>query len=412
MTGQIGMVGTFDVKNFGDLLFPLLATHELRERLGDVEVIAYSHRAVGPPDWAYPVLPLERLPEDLDSLDLLLVGGGHIVRFDKDVAPGYGATSPDVHHPTGYWLGPTLVAAAAGVPVAWNAVGVSADPPEWAKPLLSSAVEVCSYLAVRDEPSADVLRELSPAAEISLVPDTAFGLKRPRANRTGERARALLDAAEVPGTRYAVMQANPNLRVYATEIGDLVRSLEEAGIHVVEVPTAPALGDRTGKLGVGRPLAFDPAPDPLLLVDLVAGAEAVIAFSLHLSIAAMTHGVPVVRPAGPPGSKWALLNDYENVHTLGGAPLAVDQLGRRTVEPAVADEAARVARHWDDVAALVAARRQPGSARLARLLTEVTTALEQYGNTISRAVGPPVRTSRPRLSSRPVSAVRRRLHSP
>jgi len=73
---RIGIVGTFDVMNFGDLLFPLLAEHELRERLGDATVTAYSHRELAPPAWPYPVRPLERLPHELDTLDLLLVGGG------------------------------------------------------------------------------------------------------------------------------------------------------------------------------------------------------------------------------------------------------------------------------------------------------------------------------------------------
>ena len=162
---RIGIVGTFDVMNFGDLLFPLLAEHELRERLGDATVTAYSHRELAPPAWPYPVRPLERLPHELDTLDLLLVGGGHIVRFDKDVAPGYGSTSPDVHHPTGYWLTPTLVAGAAGVPVAWNAVGASSGTPDWARPLLAAALDLASYVSVRDEPSARELRAVSTSAK-------------------------------------------------------------------------------------------------------------------------------------------------------------------------------------------------------------------------------------------------------
>jgi lipopolysaccharide transport system ATP-binding protein len=59
----------------------------------------------------------------------VIVGGGHLVRFDKNVARGYGSTSTAVHHPTGYWLTPTLVAGAAGVPVVWNALGASPDTP-------------------------------------------------------------------------------------------------------------------------------------------------------------------------------------------------------------------------------------------------------------------------------------------
>jgi hypothetical protein len=37
------MVGTFDVDNFGDLLFPIVAEHELTARLPGVELRRYSY---------------------------------------------------------------------------------------------------------------------------------------------------------------------------------------------------------------------------------------------------------------------------------------------------------------------------------------------------------------------------------
>ena len=69
------------------------------------------------PPWPYVVHPIDDLLEHVDQLELLIVGGGHLIRFDEGVAPGYEPTSASIPLPTGYWLTPTLAAASAGVAV-------------------------------------------------------------------------------------------------------------------------------------------------------------------------------------------------------------------------------------------------------------------------------------------------------
>jgi hypothetical protein len=98
------MCGTFDVKNYGDMMFPIVLRHELEKRIPNLEVECFSYYAKEPPDWPYPVTSLTRLREVVQCFDGVVIGGGHLVRFDKDVAPGYVPPSPDLHHPTSYWL--------------------------------------------------------------------------------------------------------------------------------------------------------------------------------------------------------------------------------------------------------------------------------------------------------------------
>ena len=190
------MVGTFDVENFGDLLFPLLARHELEQRLDEPEVVLYSYHDMREGSWLYDVRSLVRLADEIEALDLLIVGGGDLVRFDVDIAPSYVPPVPDLQHPTGFWLMPTLVAAAAGVSVAWNAVGVIRRPPEREAALLALAAEVVDYLAVRDEPSRERLGPSATSARV--VPDTAFGLRALHGSATAvEERNALLREAGV-----------------------------------------------------------------------------------------------------------------------------------------------------------------------------------------------------------------------
>ena len=48
-TRRVGIVGTFDVANFGDLLFPYLAEDALRRRLEPIDLRRYSIRPMAAP---------------------------------------------------------------------------------------------------------------------------------------------------------------------------------------------------------------------------------------------------------------------------------------------------------------------------------------------------------------------------
>jgi lipopolysaccharide transport system ATP-binding protein len=100
---RVGMVGTFDVANFDDLLFPLVAKAELRRRLGDVEIHPYSCHARSAPSWPFHVTPLERLPEDVETLDLLLVGSGDIILQVSGPRRSWSRTSPSYRTRTPTW---------------------------------------------------------------------------------------------------------------------------------------------------------------------------------------------------------------------------------------------------------------------------------------------------------------------
>jgi lipopolysaccharide transport system ATP-binding protein len=176
MGHRVAIVGGFDVSNFGDLLFPLLAAAELRQRLDDVQVDAYAYRAMSTRTWPYEVQPVQRVCADVARCDALVVGGGLIIRGDEHIAAGYVPTDARIHHPLGLWLIPSLTAKLTGVPVAWNAPGVLDGLPREIAPLVALAGETIDYVAVRDTSSAQRLAALAPTAEIRIVPDTAFGV--------------------------------------------------------------------------------------------------------------------------------------------------------------------------------------------------------------------------------------------
>ena len=243
---EIGIAGTFDVQNLGDLLFPIVAEAELSRRIGPINLHRFSYGEKNPPEWPYRVESVAALPQRAADLDAMLIGGGHLIRFDKAVAPGYGPPSPDIHHPTGYWLMPALLALQNGCPVIWNAVETWREVPDWAAPLLRAALENSSYVAVRHEHSRDDLLPFANGVPVEVVPDTCFGIGRiVDPTRPSDRYLKLRRAA---GLRppYIVIQATPHQAGF-------VRFLRQhrarfTGYQFVSVPIGPALGDHDGAL--------------------------------------------------------------------------------------------------------------------------------------------------------------------
>lgn len=357
---KVGICGTFDVQNYGDLLFPLIAEAELKHRLGRVTLHPFSYSSKAPPDWPYAVRSLVDLPSAIGELDGLVVGGGHLIRFDQDVAPGYGPPAPSIHHPTGYWLTPALIALQNGLPVAWNAPGVHGEIPAWAEPLMQVALGGSGYVSVRDDPSRQALLRFAPPSGIAVVPDTVFGIgqlidaERPSADLVRLRAAAGL------GDRYVVVQATRGLEAFARLVRDHPETFD--GRQLVLLPIGPVLGDDVALFGDDLPNAIRlPSwPTPLLLAELIGRSAGVVGVSLHMAITALAMGVPVFRPSDvEAGGKYSVLSDFDTVAHFAREP-AIDprwfagRLGRTAPTPAVAAAVARLSDHWDGLARTLA----------------------------------------------------------
>ncbi|WP_248796078.1 polysaccharide pyruvyl transferase family protein [Pseudomonas sp. MWU13-2105] len=358
-TWHIGIFGTFDVENYGDLLFPILAEAELSKRLGPVQLHRFSYNAKSQAEWPYAVTSLTDLPELAEQLDGVLIGGGFIIRFDKVVAHGYVPPSPDIHHPTGYWLSPALIAQQHGVPVIWNAPGMHCnDIPEWSTPLLRLALEHSQCVRVRDEPSRASLSELSPGTDIQVLPDTAFNLpdlideQHPSAAFAELRQTFGLDAP------YIVIQSihvvEPFLQLFEQHPQAL------AGYRLLVMPIGPVLGDHHMVVSQRIPdtITLPFWPEPLLLAEILCHAQAVIGHSYHLSISALVFGVPVFSTADLSTGKYTALAEMGQMHALPPAEeLTVQWFTSRIgkTQPSARLKAATVelAAYWEQVATII-----------------------------------------------------------
>lgn len=370
------MVGTFDAANFGDVLFPEIARHELGVRLGDVEITAYGYRSMSTPHWPYPVRSLGELPTEIAGYDLVLLGGGHLIRDDAAIADGYLPSDRRVHQPLGLWLVPTLMAAAAGVPVAWNAVGVSSTMNRCLVPLIRTAINASSYVATRDHPSAQALEAFARGGTVRVVPDTAFGASVVVDDEARSEAREWLAMVEINDRGYVIVQSTHGLSASRDAVEEAVRTARERDLAVLEIPFGPIVGDHVGAFEMaGRVASFERWPPPKVFTALIGGADAIIHQSLHAGIVGWGAGVPCLRRPMPAG-KHDQLDGLPGVHLLGenGAAVALSRAHDRTDATAQAARAtirAALDSHWDTIADLTRGRVERPSGALVELVEEL-----------------------------------------
>jgi lipopolysaccharide transport system ATP-binding protein len=351
---QIAILGTFDVENYGDLLFPIIAEAELTKRLGAVKLHRFSYHAKAPPNWPYHVTSLTELPKIAGNLDGVLIGGGFIIRFDKEVAANYGPPTADIHHPTGYWLTPALIALQHGIPLMWNAPGMHCNEiPSWAHPLLKVALEHSSYISVRDELSQIALANFTDKKRIQILPDTAFGLSEIIDERhPSVEIDHLKESAGITG-RYIVVQAANCLDSFLHLIKNNPQLFQ--GYKFVVLPIGPVLGDNEAILEdhlIGA-ICLPFWPQPKIIAELISQAEAVVGHSYHLAITALAFGVPVFSSADLSAGKYTALSDIETIFSLPAEiepQWFVSRIGKRTPSSAANTVLHKLNRHWDGIA--------------------------------------------------------------
>lgn len=407
---EVGICGTFDVGNYGDLLFPLIAEAELTERLGSVTLHRFSYHARTLPEWPFEVTSVTALPQMIHRLDGLIIGGGHIVRFDKEVAPGYGPPTPEIHHPTGYWLTPALLALQHDVPVVWNAPGMYKEIPTWADPLMEMVLTLSRYVAVRDESSRASLEHLT-SAPVAVVPDTAFRIPR-LLNLEGPPSVEFTRLCEVSGLDGPYIVIQPALGVEG-----FVRCLEHhpqqfRSLRFLALPIGPVLGDHQALIDPDLPGVVRLAdwPTPLLIAELIGRSEAVVGQSYHLFITALASGVPVFTRQDLSKDKYSGLKHFETFELPpDGEPDADWFLARigRTAPSAPAHAAYEaLGHHWDRIAAVLRAEPAPTAPTLNRFWQSLPTLLEDAAARKDEAVAA-LGTQRVEAQGRTQDALRR-----
>jgi O-antigen biosynthesis protein len=302
---KVVQLGTFDVNNFGDLLFPLIA----RQHLGDIP--DFRLQAVSPVggnvdlEDCEPCIGIHELAEDLHGFDAVLIGGGNIVHSSPTSLEEYrDGTRPMLAY-ADLWIGPTFLAP-DGVPILWNAPGVPGPFAKEDHDLIRQALSRANYLSVRDEFSREYLLDVWPDAEIAVVPDSAWTVDRLWTRQELARSYAALFSRlqrAVP-TRSVVFHVNR--RYIGSSKFRLAQELDTIARRLAAEPLLIAMGPCHGDHVLTREIAAQMTTKPALLdvsrslrevAACIAHANVYVGSSMHGLITASAFGVPGISVA-------------------------------------------------------------------------------------------------------------------
>jgi biotin-[acetyl-CoA-carboxylase] ligase BirA-like protein len=309
----IGLWGTFDVDNYGDLILAHIASVELSTRLPGAAVRSYS-----PFGWFHPVgfegvdlpKPLgvwtpQRAARLASELDCVVIGGGDLIHTEvESLAHAYGIDPTEMRSrdPSRFFidgLGPELE---RNRPVVWSAVGVPADLTGEVRDRVRSATGARPYLTVRDDISRLRLQRAGVEGAIEVVPDPAVLLPRTfPPDRLESVLEHLVRMDWFPRAGPAVaVQANGLMVPWVPALTEAIKSAfgrERASVVTLEL--GPCHGDGEfahalhGALKGSMPVYHVPGSARLEhIAAAIRGATAFIGSSLHGSITAFAYGRP------------------------------------------------------------------------------------------------------------------------
>lgn len=329
---RVLVTGMFDMANYGDLLFPLIAQHRLAD--AGIEVTAVAPRASEPPvrDALAPI-SLRRLFADDVHADAVMVGGGYIVHtFPLTFIEDYDAGEATDWAGAGLWLGATLAAGVRDVPMLWNAPGVPFPMRPSQAGIVADALRAADYVSLRDRGSAELLS--APAdVDVAIVPDTVADLPRlwSRQRLEAQFARLIARKGGAADDRHVCIHLRRR-SVAGIPLADIAAEIDRFAAATGLVPLIVAVGHSHDDPALARtisPLISTPhivLDDPLGLEEITAAlafAALYVGASLHGYIVSAAYGVPAVLLGRPSYRKFGGFLE----HTGRSADLARDWPG-------------------------------------------------------------------------------------
>jgi polysaccharide pyruvyl transferase WcaK-like protein len=296
---RIAHFGTFDVENYGDLLFPLV----LERRLSDVcEAFVHVSPAGSAPVWqdCVPAIGFDEFLREAPEVDGVVIGGGQILRASPTPLGIYdrGGVSPFVAYPS-LWLGAAYVAAIGDLPLCWNAPGVPAPFDPAAARFMRWTGSVTDHASVRDAESRRLLEEAGVEVRMGVVPDTALEVSR--LWKEEEISSAYEDAFAHRGRDLPerTLAFHVNARLAGEDVPVVAAHIDSICGKLEATPVLLAIGPSHGDVETQRAIAREIDSDPLLvdgprslreIAACIARSELYVGSSLHGMITACSFG--------------------------------------------------------------------------------------------------------------------------
>jgi polysaccharide pyruvyl transferase WcaK-like protein len=304
--------GAFDVANYGDRLFPLIAREQLTARLPGLALTCYApvgHAKL--PPGSPPLFPLvpgggplhqQRREYFARHFDAIIIGGGDLLRFDQ-TEPGYDSSEHERPlRPYDAFLDPLWEEDGIQPNILWNAPGVTFPFEPSRRLLVQRACSFVRYAAVRDEISRDYLLEAGVEGPIHVFPDSGILLAELVRQRVDEEkvGRLLRRRGVEPDDRGLLcFQCAPGfLRKEEVSVAkSLARIADSRNLEVVLLPIGLCHGDLDAlrlaqRAGGNRFTLVEDVESPLEIGAVIGACDYFVGSSLHGNLSALSFGIP------------------------------------------------------------------------------------------------------------------------
>ncbi|MEH7830329.1 polysaccharide pyruvyl transferase family protein [Gemmobacter denitrificans] len=372
--GSIYVTGMFDMLNFGDLLFPLVAAQALNRAIVPVAPTAT-------PPWlsdALPPMAFADFARRCGPQDTVVIGGGHIIHAHAlDLLPQYRAAGVAGWGGAALWLGASVVAAMAGAGLAWNAPGAPHPLPPDPDGLIAAALAAADHLALRDAASCAML----PAVmrdQAQVVPDPIAGITRlwSAADLAPEAAAFRAGRGLAPGAGLWTLHIRDRSLsgIGAEGVARGIDALaERLGLHPVLCALGAAHEDDATARAVAAHLrvahtVLDRPPSLRHMAGVLAASALHSGSSLHGYMVAAAYGVPALLLGRPAYRKFAGFLGHSGAgdDLARSWPEVFERLPARRLQgrgPGMPDTVlAALEAHWAAIRSIVAAGPAPDRA--------------------------------------------------
>ncbi len=340
---MISHLGTFDVENYGDLLYPIVFRHLLKRRDATLQVRHYSPLpGEAPQDAGFETHSIQTLFEPSAEPRVVIIGGGDILRTDWDVvASHYGTNSRAGYHglrrsigtlnafdyllrrkiahldPTAFyagrfrarWMsypaaGPFVIDTdnlPEGSLVSYLSCGVPHDFTPHERSRVKLILDQARFIYLRDEESAEKLRRAGVERAIHVAPDLTVTLSdqfdKEEQARHGHEILSRFGFDQ--GRSLLCFQCKPYPGFDEDEIIRQFRRYQErTDSSVVLLPIGYCHGDHEFLQTLARrsagALKYVSAYSILDIMGIIAASDLFVGTSLHGNITALSFGIPLL----------------------------------------------------------------------------------------------------------------------
>ena len=299
---RIAQVGTFDYKNYGDILFPDILATELSKYINVSEIVLFSPIGGVKPFDSRIVFPISELENEhlKKPFDAIVCGGGDIVRFDEQVVSDltkYRMNNTSFE----LWGTPIVIGEKYCIPVVFNAVGVPFRFAGIEKKLIEILLQQVEYIAVRDQVSSSFLEECTTNADVNVVPDSVVLVEQTYdENKLEQVFSNVKSSISLPESYYIFQCSIFEDDISVVEFEDSLRQIEKwTGSQCILMPIGYVHEDSKVLMRLNKSLEkpfryIERELSPIEMLAVIRHARCFIGTSLHGCLTSIIQGKPAI----------------------------------------------------------------------------------------------------------------------